>query len=115
MTATIVPLDGTSPASEAGASALASPAPVRAGLAAMLLGAESRYAHVGELFAMFLDETMTGTSGRFDPALARGEQSLEAAQVRKVDGALSGQSVLPSQPTARAAPPFSAGARLAGS
>ena len=48
-----------------------------------------------EMFAAFLDPTLTYSSARFDPAIPLSEQSLESAQLRKIDQALDAAEVGP--------------------
>jgi cyclopropane-fatty-acyl-phospholipid synthase len=49
---------------------------------------EAHYDLSNEMFETFLDETLSYSSARFDPALPMSEQTLEDAQVRKVHGLL---------------------------
>ena len=49
---------------------------------------EAHYDLSNEMFETFLDETLSYSSGRFDPAVPYDEQLLEDAQVRKVHGLL---------------------------
>ena len=54
---------------------------------------EAHYDLSNDLFAGFLDETMTYSSAMFDPALPRREQDLTRAQHRKIDAILDAARV----------------------
>lgn len=56
---------------------------------------ESHYDLSNELFAAFLDPTMSYSSARFDSSRSRGDQSLLEAQLRKIDAVLDAAQVGP--------------------
>ena len=49
---------------------------------------EAHYDLSNDLFALFLDETLSYSSAMFDPVVPRSDQSLESAQRRKIENAL---------------------------
>ncbi len=56
---------------------------------------EAHYDLSNEMFASFLDETLTYSSARFDPAVPWSAQTLESAQLRKIAAVLDAADVGP--------------------